>query len=218
MELISRMEGFEITYAKCFVLIVTQWYHRWPWWLSFSRGSSWSSIKKNDFSVICFVVCPGFGVSASTIPVGRRVIAVVRGTIRGAGGPPWGSRAMSVKVSPGAGTLGRKAPPMTPSLISAWGLDACVLSRFSRIWLCMTLWTVAHQASLFMGFPRQEYWSGLPCPPPGNLPNPGIKPTSLMSPALAGGFFTSSAAWEACLRTEGSVFPVLMTRAVSCQS
>ena len=47
------------------------------------------------------------------------------------------------------------------------------------------------------GFSRQEYWSGLPCPPPGNLPKPGIEPTSLMSPALTGGFFTTSATWEA---------------------
>ena len=47
-----------------------------------------------------------------------------------------------------------------------------------------------------MGFSRQEYWSGLPCPPPGDLPNPGIKPASLMSPALAGGLFTTGAAWE----------------------
>ena len=48
-----------------------------------------------------------------------------------------------------------------------------------------------------MGFSRQEYWSGLPCPPPGNLPDPGIKPASLKSPALAGGFFTTSATWAA---------------------
>ena len=48
-----------------------------------------------------------------------------------------------------------------------------------------------------MGFSRQEYWSGLPSPPPGDLPNPQIEPTSLMSPALAGGFFTTSATWEA---------------------
>ena len=48
-----------------------------------------------------------------------------------------------------------------------------------------------------MGFSRQEHWSGLPCPPPGALPNPGIEPTSLMSPALGVMFFTSSAAWEA---------------------
>ena len=55
------------------------------------------------------------------------------------------------------------------------------------------LWTVACQAPLSMGFSRQEYWRGLPCPPPEDLPNPGIKLAFLMSPALAGGFFTSSA-------------------------
>ena len=57
--------------------------------------------------------------------------------------------------------------------------------------LCLSLetpWTLACQASLSMGFPRQEYWSGLPFPSPGYLPNPGIEP---MSPALAGGFFTA---------------------------
>ena len=51
---------------------------------------------------------------------------------------------------------------------------------------CNSKWTVAHQASLPLGFPRQEYWSSLPFPSPGDLPNSGIKPTS---PALAGGFF-----------------------------
>ena len=60
-----------------------------------------------------------------------------------------------------------------------------------------TPWTVAHQAPLSMGFSRQEYWSGLPCPPPGDLPDPGIEPSSLISPALAGGFFTTSTTWEA---------------------
>ena len=48
-----------------------------------------------------------------------------------------------------------------------------------------------------MGFSRQEYWSGLPCPPPGDLPYPAIKPMSLMSPALSGGFFITSTTWEA---------------------
>ena len=48
-----------------------------------------------------------------------------------------------------------------------------------------------------MGFSRQEYWTGLPCPPPGDLPNPETEPVSLMSPALVGGFFTTSATWEA---------------------
>ena len=61
----------------------------------------------------------------------------------------------------------------------------------------MTLWTVTHQAPLSMGFSRQEHWSGLPCPPAGDLPNPGTEPTSRMSPALAGRFFTTSATWEA---------------------
>ena len=59
-----------------------------------------------------------------------------------------------------------------------------------------TLWTVARQAPLSRGFSMQEYWNGLPCPSPGDLPNLGIKPTSLMSPALAGRFFTTSATWE----------------------
>ena len=60
----------------------------------------------------------------------------------------------------------------------------CVLSRFPRICLFATLWTVAHQAPLSMGFSKKEYWSGLPCPPPGDLPSPGIKLTSPVSPAL----------------------------------
>ena len=55
----------------------------------------------------------------------------------------------------------------------------------------------AYQALLSMGFSRQEYWSGLPFPSPGDLPNPGIKPTSLKSPALAVRFFTTSTTWEA---------------------
>ena len=67
----------------------------------------------------------------------------------------------------------------------------------SRVQLFVTLWTVAHQAPLSMGFSRQEYWSGLPCPPTGDLPNPGIEPVFLMSPALAGEFFTTGTAWEA---------------------
>ena len=57
----------------------------------------------------------------------------------------------------------------------------CVLNHFSDVWLCAVLWTVAFLASLSMGFSRQEYGNGLPWPPPGNLPDPGIKPASLMS-------------------------------------
>ena len=61
-----------------------------------------------------------------------------------------------------------------------------MLSHVSRVQLFVTFWTGALQVPLFMGLPRQEYWSGMPCPPPGNLPNPGIEPMSLMSPAQAG--------------------------------
>ena len=73
----------------------------------------------------------------------------------------------------------------------------CILSHFSHVWLFATLWTVIHQARLSMGFSRQEYWSGLPCPPLGGIPDPGIEPTSLMSQALSGGFFTFWATREA---------------------
>ena len=60
----------------------------------------------------------------------------------------------------------------------------------------VTLWTGAHQAPLSMEFSRQEYWSGLPCPSPGDLSNPGTEPTSLPYLALADGFFTTSTSWE----------------------
>ena len=71
-------------------------------------------------------------------------------------------------------------------------LYECVLSHFSHVWFFATLCTAACLVPLSMGFSRQEYWSGRPHPPPGDLPYPGIEPTSLMSPALAGGFFTTS--------------------------
>ena len=70
-----------------------------------------------------------------------------------------------------------------------------MLSCFSCVFV--TPWTVP----LSMGFSRQECWSRLPCFPPGGLPNLGIEPVFLMSPALAGGFFTTSASWEAPLLT-----------------
>ena len=56
--------------------------------------------------------------------------------------------------------------------------QACVLSHFSRVGLCATLWTIAHQAALSIGYCTQKHWSGLPCPLPGDLPDPGIKPAS----------------------------------------
>ena len=89
-------------------------------------------------------------------------------------------------------------PQCTFTTICFW--KVCVLSSSVVSNSFVTPWTGAYQAPLSMGSPRQEYWSGLPCPPAGDLPNPGIKPASLMSPALTGRFldrfFTTSAAWE----------------------
>ena len=79
---------------------------------------------------------------------------------------------------------------------SDWVIHIYVcISCFNCVQLCVTPWTVAHQASLSMAFSRQEYWSRLPCPPPEGLPNPGTEPKSLTSPA--DGFLTTSPTWEA---------------------
>ena len=82
---------------------------------------------------------------------------------------------------------------MISSLVCAY---ACVLCCFSYVWLFVTLWTVARLTHLSMGFSRQECWSELLCPPSGDIPDPGIEPASLISPALASRFFTTSVAWE----------------------
>ena len=92
------------------------------------------------------------------------------------------------------GDMGRKLPPNPCKQRRINNrCSVCLLGTklFSYVQFFATLWTVAHQAHLSMGFSRQEYWSGLPCPPPGDLSDPGIKP--LMSPASAGRFFTLQA-------------------------
>ena len=84
------------------------------------------------------------------------------------------------------------------SLLVSWCIMyKYVLGHFSCVRLFITPLTVFCQAPLSMGFSKQEYWSGLSCPPPGDLPDPGIKPDSLKSPALASGFFTTITTWEA---------------------
>ena len=65
-------------------------------------------------------------------------------------------------------------------------------------------WTIAYKAPLSLGFSRQEYRSGLPCPPPGYFPDPGIEPVSLMSLAMSGRFFTTGSTWEVQSLTSGS--------------
>ena len=85
-------------------------------------------------------------------------------------------------------------------LLLGENVQKVVLSHCSCVRLSATPWTVVCQAPLSIGFSRQEYWSGLPCPPPGDLPNSGIEPVSLMTPALAGRFFTTSTTWEICTK------------------
>ena len=77
---------------------------------------------------------------------------------------------------------------------------------------CVTLWIVAHQTPLSMGFSREEYWSRLPCPPPGNLPDPGIEHASLMSPALTGKCFYIGATGEApAVTQQGNYYPASLS-------
>ena len=83
-----------------------------------------------------------------------------------------------------------------------------MLNYLSCVQLFEILWTIAHQAPLSMEFPRQEYWSGLPSLPPGNLSDPGIKPLSLISSSLAGRFFTTSYTWE---DLSVNIYPNLIT-------
>ena len=77
--------------------------------------------------------------------------------------------------------------------------STCLLSHFSCVWLFATPWIVACQAPLSMGFCRQEYWRGVPCPPPGDHPDSGIEPMSFTSPTLAAAFFTTASTWKAQL-------------------
>ena len=91
-------------------------------------------------------------------------------------------------------------PFLHPSDLSAsqnphLNIKICVYAQ--SLQLCVSTKTVACQTPLSMGFSRQENWNGLSCPPPGDLPDSGIKPMPLMSPALAGGFFTTGTAWKA---------------------
>ena len=80
--------------------------------------------------------------------------------------------------------------------VCVWFDNLCVCAQsLSVVQLCATLWTVACQVPLSMEFFRQECWNGLPCPSPGDLPDPGIELGSLTSPSLPGRFFTTSTTW-----------------------
>ena len=94
-------------------------------------------------------------------------------------------------------------------LLWSYCIITCMLSCFSHVQFFATLWTIAHQVLLSVGFSRQEYWSGLPCPPPRDLSDPGIKPTSFKSPELADDFFTTSAT---ILKMRAAIMLVIVVR------
>jgi len=89
---------------------------------------------------------------------------------------------------------------------------SCECCRFSCVHFFVTLWPVALQAPLSLAFSRQEQWSGLPCPLPGDPSNPGMEPASLMSPVLVGRFFITSATWEAPVKVISSVQSLSLVR------
>ena len=105
---------------------------------------------------------------------------------------------INVRLAPNSSWISPSGPFTTigNSVVPSKYVRACVVSCYSCVWLFGVLWTVVHQAPLSLGCFRQEYWSGLPCPPPGDLPDSGIESASLMSPALAGVFFPTSTTWE----------------------
>ena len=104
-----------------------------------------------------------------------------------------------INADPGSRWKSAWAEPMCPQNPTHLLQESMLSSLFSRVQFFATLWTVVCQAPLPMQFSRQEYWSGLPFPLPGDLPDPGIEPTSLMSPGLAGRFFTISTTWDTIL-------------------
>ena len=91
--------------------------------------------------------------------------------------------------------------PQFPNLYNRANLVPCHAKSLQSCPTPCSLWAIAHQSPLSMGFSRQEYWNGLPFPTPGHLPDPGVKPVSLTSPVLADKFFTTSTTWEAPIFT-----------------
>ena len=104
------------------------------------------------------------------------------------------------------------------SIIDQWLiLNACICAcTFNHVWLFVTPWTVARQAPLSVGFSRQEYWSGMPFPPPGDIPDPGIEPEYPAFPSLEGMFFTSWATREALIHNAAAAAKSLQSCPTLC--
>ena len=110
------------------------------------------------------------------------------------GSEGWTQTGILLEIFCGSGPLvSRQMPCPQVSHVLTCMCAPCL----SHILVFATLWTVAHQAPLSMEFSRQDYWSGLPCPPPGDLPHPGTEPMSFMSPAFSGSLFPTSTTWKA---------------------
>ena len=109
-------------------------------------------------------------------------------------GLPWWLRQERICLQ-----CGRPDPPLGQEDPLEKGIHCVVLFGRSVVSDSVTRWTPALQAPLSMGFSSQEYWSGLPFCPPGNFPNPEFELESFVSPALAGGFFTTRTTWEALI-------------------
>ena len=178
--------------SGCWWLLLVTGGHWWPmvaagghWWPMMADGGPWWSVvvRGGPWWSLVDLVVPG-GHWWLLVVAGNLWRHFICGSIIAFSAPTTMWPSLSLCVSSG----------LTRSLVI---LDlAHVLSDFSHIQLFVTLRTIARQTPLSMGFSRKEPWSGLLCPPPGDLPNPGIKPASFMSLALAGGFFTT--AWFLC--------------------
>ena len=160
--------------------------------LSLTAGASWNAGSTGALRPVEARCCDALVTSALAVDGGGRRLCP--------GGllSPWVwlhcALAARRRVSELASDLATCSPtcPTSAGLVSS----VCACSVASRVLFFATHWTAALQVPLSMGSSRQEHWSGLPCPPPGDLPGPGSKPVSPISPALAGVFFNSSAAWE----------------------
>ena len=119
---------------------------------------------------------------------------VTRPPLRTVASPPSAPRPVLRGASAARGKQGTRTVSCQDPVADAGRVRAESLQACPTLW---TPWTAARQAPPSEGCSRQGCWSGLPRPPPGDLPDPGIEPASLVSPASAGGFFTTSASWEA---------------------
>ena len=154
----------------------------WPEAVAAGLGKD-RGVDRRDGALALVLLCPPALPLWSSVSSWVEEISATSSLPRLSRGTRWGSQVGQVTRRPRAGP-------------SVWDSRVCVLSCFGCVRLFVTLWTVARQAPLSMAFSRQKYWSGLLSPLAGDLPDSGIKPAFLTSPALAGRFFTASTMWE----------------------